>query len=257
MSIATALRNYRVAAWVTGVGLLVLVFIAMPLKYFFGEPRPVALVGMLHGFLYMAYIVCTLILAERCRWRPLDAVAILLAGTIPIASFVAERQVRAGSARAGRCWARAHPPARERALRLRSVFLLRAAQRAPYESVRLPLPQLLRCRGPAGEGQAHVVVALRGLHTQAQPAAVDAQRAHPRTLAMAQLRGQVPGERDEHLGVRLLEGGPASGPPCRQNGSGRAAARSTGVSAAQPSPSVSTAEPGSRRTQRGTVAELE
>ena len=93
MSIATALRNYRVAAWVTGVGLLVLVFIAMPLKYFFGEPRPVALVGMLHGFLYMAYIVCTLILAERCRWRPQDAVVILLAGTIPIASFVAERQV--------------------------------------------------------------------------------------------------------------------------------------------------------------------
>jgi len=76
-----------------GIGLLVLVFIAMPLKYFFGEPRPVALVGMMHGFLYMAYIVCTLILAERCRWRPLDAVVILLAGTIPIASFVAERQV--------------------------------------------------------------------------------------------------------------------------------------------------------------------
>jgi len=93
VSIATALRNYRVAAWVTGVGLLVLVFIAMPLKYFFGEPRPVALVGMMHGFLYMAYIVCTLILAERCRWRPLDAVVILLAGTIPIASFVADRQV--------------------------------------------------------------------------------------------------------------------------------------------------------------------
>jgi integral membrane protein len=93
VSIATALRNYRVAAWVTGIGLLVLVFVAMPLKYFFGEPRPVALVGMLHGFLYMAYIVCTLILAERCRWRPLDAVVILLAGTIPIASFIAERQV--------------------------------------------------------------------------------------------------------------------------------------------------------------------
>lgn len=93
MSIATALRNYRVAAWVTGIGLLVLVFIAMPAKYLFGEPQLVALVGMMHGFLYMAYIVCTLILAERCRWRPLDAVVILLAGTIPIASFVAERQV--------------------------------------------------------------------------------------------------------------------------------------------------------------------
>ena len=101
MSIATALRNYRVAAWVTGVGLLVLVFIAMPLKYFFGEPRPVALVGMMHGFLYMAYIVCTLLLAERGRWKPLDALLILIAGTIPLAGFFAERRVTA-RVRAGR-----------------------------------------------------------------------------------------------------------------------------------------------------------
>jgi integral membrane protein len=93
VSIATALRNYRVAAWVTGTGLLVLVFVAMPWEYFTGDHRLVAYAGMTHGFLYMAYIVCTLILAERCRWRPLDAVVILLAGTIPIASFVAERQV--------------------------------------------------------------------------------------------------------------------------------------------------------------------
>jgi integral membrane protein len=93
VSIETALRNYRVAAWVTGVGLLVLVLIAMPLKYFFGQPELVAVVGMMHGFLYMAYIVLTLLLAERCRWKPLDALLILVAGTIPFASFVAEHRV--------------------------------------------------------------------------------------------------------------------------------------------------------------------
>jgi integral membrane protein len=93
VSINTALRAYRVAAWVTGVGLLLLVFYAMPMKYFFDQPRPVALIGMAHGFLYMIYIVCALILAERCRWRPVQALLILLAGTIPIASFIAERKV--------------------------------------------------------------------------------------------------------------------------------------------------------------------
>jgi integral membrane protein len=93
VTVETALRNYRIAAWVTGVGLLVLVFVAMPLKYFFDTPGPVAVVGMLHGFLYMAYILLTLILAERARWKPLDAVVVALAGTIPIASFVAERRV--------------------------------------------------------------------------------------------------------------------------------------------------------------------
>jgi integral membrane protein len=93
VSIETALRNYRITAWVTGVGLLVLVLVAMPLKYFFGQPQLVAVVGMTHGFLYMVYIVCTLLLAERCRWKPLDALLILVAGTVPFASFVAERRV--------------------------------------------------------------------------------------------------------------------------------------------------------------------
>ena len=95
MTIENFLRAYRVAAWVTGIGLMILVFVAMPLKYFFGQPTLVAIVGMTHGFLYMAYIVCTLLLAERCRWRPLDAFVILACGTIPLASFFAERRVTA------------------------------------------------------------------------------------------------------------------------------------------------------------------
>jgi integral membrane protein len=93
VSIETALRNYRIAAWVTGIGLLVLVFVAMPLKYFFGRPELTSIVGVTHGFLYMIYIVCTLLLAERGRWKPLDALLILIAGTVPVASFVAERRV--------------------------------------------------------------------------------------------------------------------------------------------------------------------
>lgn len=95
MNIENFLRAYRVMAWITGTGLVILVFIAMPLKYFWGQPMLVSIVGMLHGFFYMAYIVCTLVLAERCRWRPLDALVILACGTIPLASFFAERRVTA------------------------------------------------------------------------------------------------------------------------------------------------------------------
>lgn len=95
MSIPTALRSFRVAAWVTGIGLLVLAFVAMPMKYLFDDASLIAIVGPTHGFLYMVYIVCTLLLAERCRWKPLYALLVLLAGTVPIASFVAERKVTA------------------------------------------------------------------------------------------------------------------------------------------------------------------
>jgi integral membrane protein len=92
VSIETALRAYRVFAWVTGIVLLGLV-VAMVAKYGFGESAGVAVIGPTHGFLYMGYIVATLILAERCRWRPVQALLVLLAGTIPLASFVAERKV--------------------------------------------------------------------------------------------------------------------------------------------------------------------
>jgi integral membrane protein len=65
----------------------------MPLKYFAGIGGPVQVVGVTHGFLYMIYVACTLILAERCRWRPVQAVLVALAGTIPFVSFYAERRV--------------------------------------------------------------------------------------------------------------------------------------------------------------------
>ncbi|NMI01479.1 DUF3817 domain-containing protein [Pseudonocardia sp. K10HN5] len=91
--VGARLLAYRIFAYVTGVGLVLLVFYAMPMKYIVGDSRPVAIIGMMHGFLYMGYIVCALILAERLRWKPIQALLVLLAGTVPLASFYAERKV--------------------------------------------------------------------------------------------------------------------------------------------------------------------
>lgn len=93
MTIQLALRIYRVLAYLTGIGLVLLVFVAMPLKYIWNQDAMVAVVGVSHGWLYMFYIIATLVLAERARWKPLFAVLVLLAGTIPLASFFAERKV--------------------------------------------------------------------------------------------------------------------------------------------------------------------
>ncbi|WP_344082036.1 DUF3817 domain-containing protein [Luedemannella helvata] len=88
-----ALLRFRVAAYVVGVLLLVLVFVAMPLKYLADEAIGVALVGPLHGFLYMGYLAVAFDLAVRARWPIGRTILVLLAGTIPIMSFVAERKV--------------------------------------------------------------------------------------------------------------------------------------------------------------------
>lgn len=89
----TRLTAYRVIAWVVGVFLLVLVAVAMPLKYFGDDGTLVAIVGPLHGFLYMVYFVISVDLGFRARWKPLRIAAVALAGTIPAISFVAERSV--------------------------------------------------------------------------------------------------------------------------------------------------------------------
>jgi integral membrane protein len=90
-----ALLFYRVLAYTVGVGLLILVLVAMPLKYFADSPTLVAIVGPLHGFLYMVYLVAAVNLAFRARWSPVKTVLVMLAGTIPFVSFVAERKVTA------------------------------------------------------------------------------------------------------------------------------------------------------------------
>jgi integral membrane protein len=91
--VKSALLRYRIAAWVVGVMLLILVGVAMPMKYLAGRPLLVQTVGPLHGFLYMVYLATAFDLAVRCRWRLSRTVPVLLAGTVPVLSFVAERKV--------------------------------------------------------------------------------------------------------------------------------------------------------------------
>ena len=88
-----ALTRYRVMAYVTGVLLLVLVLVAMPLKYIWHQETAVAIVGPAHGFLYMVYLVTAFDLAVRAKWRFVRTVLVLLAGTVPVMSFYAERKV--------------------------------------------------------------------------------------------------------------------------------------------------------------------
>jgi integral membrane protein len=90
---SAALLRFRVVAYVVGVFLLVLVFVAVPLKYLADQPALAAVVGTLHGFLYMVYLVVAFDLAVRAKWSFGRTILVLLAGTIPGMSFVAERKV--------------------------------------------------------------------------------------------------------------------------------------------------------------------
>jgi len=97
---ASALLRYRIIAIVVGIGLIALVVVGMPLKYFADNSTVVAVVGPAHGALYVLYLIAAFDLSQRCKWSWKGTLAVLLAGTIPFLSFVAERvvtrKVRAG-----------------------------------------------------------------------------------------------------------------------------------------------------------------
>jgi integral membrane protein len=90
---SAALTRFRVMAYATGVMLLALVLVAMPLKYIWDSETAIAIVGPLHGFLYMVYVVTAFDLAVRAKWAFTRTILVLLAGTVPVASFYAERKV--------------------------------------------------------------------------------------------------------------------------------------------------------------------
>ena len=86
-----ALLRYRILAYIVGTGLLILVFIGMPLKYWGHSNGVVAVVGPLHGFLYLVYLLFALDLWRRERWSLTRLVAMVAAGFVPGLAFVVER----------------------------------------------------------------------------------------------------------------------------------------------------------------------
>lgn len=93
-----ALQRYRVMAWITGVMLLVLV-VELVLKYVVKAPDSVmawiAWVPFAHGWIYVVYLVTVFLLWSTMRWGLGRLVAMVLAGVVPVMSFLVEARVHA------------------------------------------------------------------------------------------------------------------------------------------------------------------
>ncbi|HEX7161624.1 MAG TPA: DUF3817 domain-containing protein [Trebonia sp.] len=87
---AAALR-YRVMAYITGVLIMVVCFVGIPLQVAADNPWIADNVGTVHGFLYIVYIIVAYILAQKLKMRFWPTILLLLAGTIPILTFFVER----------------------------------------------------------------------------------------------------------------------------------------------------------------------
>jgi integral membrane protein len=90
--LAGPLIRYRAMAYIVGAGLVVLVFVGMPLKYWAGVRTVVAVVGPVHGVLYLVYLVAVLDLARVRRLPVLQVLMMVGAGLLPFLAFYVERR---------------------------------------------------------------------------------------------------------------------------------------------------------------------
>jgi integral membrane protein len=77
-------------AYIVGTLLVVLVCVAMPLKYAAGTRTMVNVVGISHGWLYPILLITAYLLGRKAGWPLTRLLIIALAGTVPFLSFVAE-----------------------------------------------------------------------------------------------------------------------------------------------------------------------
>ena len=92
----SVILRFRIMAVVAGVMSLLLWFVYMPVKYLFDAPNlhsATIWIPMVHGYLYPIYVLTAIQFAAKARWPIMKMLGLILAGTLPVTSLIAERRI--------------------------------------------------------------------------------------------------------------------------------------------------------------------
>lgn len=90
----TSIGRLRVIAFVEGISLLLLLFLAMPLKYMSGIVAPTSILGSVHGGLFLLFVFSTLHVGIEENWKfTITTWKVLLACIIPFGTFYIDRKI--------------------------------------------------------------------------------------------------------------------------------------------------------------------
>jgi integral membrane protein len=92
--LTTTVGRVRAAGMVEAVSFLLLLGVAMPLKYFAGMPLAVTIAGWIHGLFFLAFLMCLLVAHGERQWRARWTAMIFVAALLPFGPFVIDRWLR-------------------------------------------------------------------------------------------------------------------------------------------------------------------
>ena len=91
-----AVKRFRVMALIAGVMSLLLWFVDLPVAYLFNNEdwkAKVEWIPFVHGWVYAVYLLTAIQYSVKARWELRRVLWLALAGTLPVASFIAERRI--------------------------------------------------------------------------------------------------------------------------------------------------------------------
>lgn len=95
-SMSGVTTRFRVMAVIAGVMSMLLWFVELPVVYLMDAPElesKVKWIPYAHGYIYAFYVLTAIHYAARARWSVPRMLGLILAGTLPVASFIAERRI--------------------------------------------------------------------------------------------------------------------------------------------------------------------
>ena len=95
----SSVGRLRLIGFLEGSSFLVLLGIAMPLKYLAGRPGPVHVAGLTHGIFFLLYVSAVFSAASECRWPKKTMAWLLVAALLPCGPFYTDAKLlrRAGA----------------------------------------------------------------------------------------------------------------------------------------------------------------
>ena len=88
-----SIYSLRLLGNIEGISYLLLLGIAMPMKYFFGFPMAVKIAGMAHGVLFIAYCLLLALQMKANKWNLLFGIYLFVATLVPFGTFVTDRKL--------------------------------------------------------------------------------------------------------------------------------------------------------------------
>ena len=90
----SALRALYAVGLAEGTSFLVLLFIAMPLKYLANSPEAVRIVGAIHGGLFLLYVAAVVLAAWLSKWNWKRVLLGLMSSVVPLGPFFFDASVK-------------------------------------------------------------------------------------------------------------------------------------------------------------------